>query len=177
MQNKLFIITGVNGIGKSAVIPELMSKLDSLQYVIYDFDERGVPDNADRDWRESETIHWLEVAKQNTINNLSTLVCGFMKVSDIEQAIQKVPDIQVEVCLLDANPETISKRIMSRYQTQESLRELERTTGKNLEKFLGDNVWVSAKFRESVLNKDFAIIDTSDKNPVEVASAIVDWIS
>ena len=177
MQNKLFIVTGVNGIGKSTVIPELLKKLDSSLYAIHDFDERGVPDNADSDWRKSETTHWLEVAKANATNNVSTLVCGFMKTTDIEHALKKVAGVEVSMCLLDANAEVISERIMSRYQTPKSLEELERTTGKTPEKFLEDNIWVSSKFRESAKEKGFTIVDTNDKNPEAVAEAIVDWMN
>jgi thymidylate kinase len=177
MQPKLFIVTGVNGIGKSTVITELVSKLDPERYKVHDFDERGVPDSADKGWRESETVHWLEVAKQNAASNITTIVCGFMKVADIEQAMVQVPDVQTTVCLLDGSPEVIADRLMSRYQTPESLAELERTTGKTSEKFIADNVWVSTKFREAAEEKAFNSIDTSDKSPAEVADAIIEWLS
>lgn len=176
MQPKLFIVTGVNGIGKSTVTAELFSKLDPKQYKVHDFDERGVPDNADRSWRQSETAYWLEVAKDNVVANVTTIVCGFMKVADIEQAMVQVPDVQTAVCLMDGNPEVIADRLMSRYQTPESLTELERTTGKTPEKFIADNVWVSTKFREAAEENCFNIIDTSNKSPAEVADAIVEWL-
>jgi len=176
MQPKLFIVTGGNGVGKSTVITELVSKLDSTPYKVHDFDERGVPDNADKSWRESETVYWLEVAKQNAAANVATVVCGFVKVSDIEQAMTQVQGVQVAGCLMDGSPEVIAQRLMSRYQTPESLVELERTTGKTPEKFVGDNVWVSTKFREAAEEKGFNVIDTSGKSPAEVADAIVEWL-
>ena len=135
---------------------------------MHDFDERGVPANADKSWRESETAHWLEVAKQNATVNIATIVCGFMKVADIEQAMTQVQGVQVLGCLMDGTPEVIAERLMSRYQTSESLIELERTTGKTPEKFVGDNVWVSTKFREAAEEKGFNVIDTSGKSPAEV---------
>jgi len=108
MQPKLFIVTGVNGIGKSTVITELVTKLDLERYKVHDFDERGVPDNADKGWRESETTHWLQVAKQNAASKVTTIVCGFMKVADIEQATVQVPDVETAVCLMDGSPEVIA---------------------------------------------------------------------
>jgi len=176
MQPKLFIVTGVNGIGKSTVITELVTKLDLERYKVHDFDERGVPDNADKGWWESETTHWLQVAKQNAASKVTTIVCGFMKVADIEQATVQVPDVETAVCLMDRSPEVIADRLMSRYQTPESLTELERTTGKTPEKFIADNVWVSTKFREAAEENGFTIVDTSDKSPAEVAGAIVEWL-
>jgi len=49
MKPQLFIITGVNGIGKSTIIPELKGLLNSKNFVVHYFDERGVPDKADRE--------------------------------------------------------------------------------------------------------------------------------
>jgi len=74
MKPQLFIITGVNGIGKSTIIPELKGLLNSKNFVVHDFDERGVPDKADREWRKSETRHWVTVAGHNISKNLSTIV-------------------------------------------------------------------------------------------------------
>ena len=173
---KLFIITGVNGIGKSSVIPELKNLLDPTSFVVHDFDERGVPDNADREWRKSESIHWFSTAKLNQNKNLSTVVCGFMKVSDISYALESVPDVIVNICVLNASPETISKRILSRYTTPESLIELERATGKTPEKFVSDSVWIAPKFREEAIEKGYYILDTDELAPDEVATNIITWM-
>jgi len=40
MDKKLYIITGVNGIGKSSAIPEIAKSLYPESYSIHDFDER-----------------------------------------------------------------------------------------------------------------------------------------
>jgi gluconate kinase len=173
---KLFIITGVNGIGKSSVIPELRRTLNPDSFVVHDFDERGVPDNADREWRKSETIHWFSTAKLNQNKNLSTVVCGFMKVSDISYALENVPNINVSVCVLNASPDTISRRILSRYTTPESLIELERATGKTPEKFVSDSVWIAPKFREEAIEKGYFILDTDELTPDQVAKNIIAWM-
>src|SRR3989338_611774 len=176
MNTKLFIITGVNGIGKSTIIPELSSRLDETQYIIHDFDERGVPDNAGANWRETEMVHWFNEARKNNSADIATIVCGFVKTSDTDFAKNQVPDVTFEVCLLDADAKTIETRIMSRYQTPESLEELERTTGKTPEKFVQDNIWVSGKFRGEAKEKDFYIFDTTNKNTKEVSCDAIEWI-
>ncbi len=176
MKSQLFIITGVNGIGKSSVIPELRYNLNPDSFVVHDFDERGVPDNADREWRKSETKHWFSTAKLNLNKHLSTVVCGFMKVSDISYALENVPDITVSVCVLNASPETISRRILSRYTTPESLIELERATGKTPEKFISDSVWIAPGFREEASENGYYILDTDELRPDQVASNIITWI-
>jgi RNase adaptor protein for sRNA GlmZ degradation len=173
---KLFIITGVNGIGKSSVIPELRRTLNPESFVVHDFDERGVPDNADREWRKSETKHWFSTAKLNQNKNLSTVVCGFMKVSDISYALENVPDITISVCVLNASPETISRRILSRYTTSESVIELERATGKTPEKFASDSVWIAPKFKEEAIEKGYHVLDTDELTPDQVATNIISWM-
>lgn len=176
MKQQLFIITGVNGVGKSSVIPELKHILNSADFAVHDFDERGVPDNADKEWRKSEMKHWVTIAEHNLIENISTIVCGFIKASDIKFALEDAANITVSVCVLDASPETISKRILSRYTTQESLVELERTTGKTPEKFVSDNVWVASKFREEANENGYYILDTDEQNPDQVARRIITWV-
>lgn len=168
----MFLITGVNGIGKSTLISQLKNKLDANTFNIYDFDERGVPSNADQQWRESETLHWIKTGKENKEN---TVVCGFMKFAEIEKSLSKL-GVQAQICLLDADEETISNRILGRYINSERIAELERVTGKTPEKFAQDNVWVSSKFREEAIQKNYFIVDTSNSSPGEVAEKVVDWI-
>ncbi len=176
MRAQLFIITGVNGIGKSTIIPELKDKLNSINFVVHDFDERGVPNNTDSEWRKSELKHWLTIAEHNISKNLSTIVCGFMKISDIMYALENADSIKISVCVLDASPETISIRISSRYLTSESLIELERTTGKTLEKFASDNIWIASKFREEVKENAYYVLDTNEQSPYKVATNVIAWI-
>jgi len=170
--SRIFLITGVNGIGKSTLISQLKDKLDESFFDIYDFDERGVPDNAGREWRQSETLHWITVGKENPKN---TIICGFMKFPEIEAVLSRL-DVSADICLLDADEETISRRILGRYPNFESIAELERITGKTPEKFAADNVWVSSKFHQEAKEKDYSIIDTSNLSPEEVGRRISDWI-
>lgn len=173
--SNIFLITGVNGIGKSTLISQLENKLDMTAFDIHDFDERGVPDNADKEWRHSETLHWITIGKENKSNAKATIVCGFMKFSEIDDALSLI-GVDAHICLLDANEETISRRILGRYPNPESVTELERTTGKTPEKFATDNVWVSSKFRQEAQEKNYHILDTSELSPEEVGQKVIDWI-
>ena len=76
--SQIFLITGVNGIGKSTLMSQLKNKLEGDIFNIHDFDERGVPDNANQEWRLSETLHWIKVGKENINNAKATVICGFM---------------------------------------------------------------------------------------------------
>lgn len=172
--SKIYFVVGVNGIGKSTVIPLLQRRLDSDTFTVHDFDERGVPNNADSTWRASEAVYWAGVGKNNLEKGISTVVCGFIKAKEITVASEAV-NLEIEVCLLDATPRAIESRILSRYTTPESLQELERTTGKTPEKFVQDNVWVSGKFREEATQTGYFILDTSDLTPEQIATALVNW--
>lgn len=172
---RIYFIIGVNGVGKSSVIPHLQSSLPNAKYSVHDFDERGVPDNADKMWRQSELQHWLEIGKQNLPNNISTVICGFVKPEELHTLAQTL-DLPVSVIVLDADADSISKRILSRYLTQESKTELERTTGKSPEKFIEDNIWVSTKFREDAQKFGYTILDTSNLSSEGAANQLVVFI-
>jgi RNase adaptor protein for sRNA GlmZ degradation len=172
--SKIYFITGVNGVGKSTLIPILEDRLDPAAFAIHDFDERGVPDSADSVWRLSETIHWVQAGEDNAKKGVSTVICGFVKAKEISQAAEE-SGAEIEVCLLEANDEAIEARIMSRYATPESLQELERTTGKTLEKFVQDNIWVAGKFREEAIQAGWLILNTSDLRPEQIADSLEDW--
>ncbi len=57
----IFFITGVNGSGKTTLVPLLKSELNR-SFVVYDFDERDVPENVNQKWRISTTQHWVNIA-------------------------------------------------------------------------------------------------------------------
>ena len=71
---------------------QLKKKLPKKKFVIYDFDQVGVPPNADKIWRLKTTDHWLKQAKENNINGKSTIICGVCVPSEIEHSLQK-PDL------------------------------------------------------------------------------------
>lgn len=175
LMSNIYFIIGVNGVGKSSVIPYLQASLSNTKYSIHDFDERGVPDNADKIWRQSEIEYWLEIGKQNSSNNIATIICGFAKPEELN-IISGNLQIPISVILLDANAHSISERISGRYTTSESKKELERTTGKSPEKFIEDNVWVSTKFREGAQSFGYSTIDTSKLSPQEVANQLISLI-
>lgn len=163
---------GVNGVGKSTIIPLLRNRLNLETVELHDFDERGVPDNADSFWRGSETLHWASVGKGNLAKGISTIICGYSKPKEIKAAEESL-GIDISVYLLDANKEVIEKRILNRYTTPESLEELERTTGKTPEKFTQDNVWVSTKFKDEAIQNGYFVLDTSSLSPEETADSLI----
>ena len=65
----IFFITGTSGSGKSTLTHNLRALLPMEQFAIYDFDENGVPDDADATWRQRTTDLWLIKAQENSSKN------------------------------------------------------------------------------------------------------------
>jgi broad-specificity NMP kinase len=172
METKIFFIIGVNGVGKTTVLAHLKDKLSKDTFELHDFDERGVPDNADKVWRISETKHWVLCGEENRNKNIFTVICGFAKPEEIF-AVSEGLDSHPLVILLDANKETIGKRINNRYQTEESLAELARTTGKTVEKFIQDNIYVSSLLRKACEGAYCRVVNTDDRTPQDITEEVV----
>ncbi len=173
--NNVFFVIGANGVGKTTTCNFLKDKLLVSSFSVYDFDERGVPDKADKDWRRSETEYWQSLGIENKKLNTNTVVCGFMKPEEIEEIAEKIGDRPV-VIFLDADADMISERIRSRYLNESSIKELFRATNKSVEKFIEDNVYYSNILRESCLQNKYRIIKTTKKNSKQVAKEVFDYI-
>lgn len=173
--SRIHFVIGVNGVGKTSIIPYLKTMLGEGS-AVHDFDERGVPDSAGSEWRRSETKHWIETGKRALDEEISTVISGYSKPEEIRVAADEV-GVPVSIILLDADAQTITNRILGRYPSVESLTELERTTGKTPEKFAADNVWVSSKFREAAIEYGLEVIDTSTLTPEGVAYQVVQKIT
>lgn len=175
MNTKTFFIIGANGVGKTTILTFFKKLLSKDNFIIYDFDERGVPDNADKDWRKSETEYWLKLGEENKKDDKNTVIFGFAKPEEIEEISQTLLEKPIVICL-DANGETISERIKSRYHTKESINELLRTTGKSVDKFIMDNIYYSNFLRDSCLKYGYQIVDTTGKIPDEVSIKVLSII-
>lgn len=56
---KLYFVAGASGSGKTAVMSHLKELLGD-DIAVYDFDDIGVPDAADKKWRQESTEKWLQ---------------------------------------------------------------------------------------------------------------------
>jgi broad-specificity NMP kinase len=171
MQPKIYFISGVCGVGKSSIIPHLKNFLPSDKFDVRDFDERGVPDGADRNWRKSEVKKWLEVGELSAQEGISTVVCGFVKRSDFEEvSTESIPEIKT--VLLDADSETIRKRLMGRYSVNGVFDETKKVIGKPVTEFIESNVYYCDIMRKECVEEGWDVIETSDLTPEEVAEKV-----
>lgn len=171
---RIYFVTGVCGVGKSAVIPHLKLLLNDKNYDIHDFDERGVPDKADRQWGTEEAKRWIDFGMENIKKSISTIVCGF---TNPEEIIYNNND-NIKFILLDANEGTIEQRINGRYKTEESKKELKRATNCTVEKFIKNNTSFLATLR-NICEKDERcnVVDTINKSSENVAKQVIEIIN
>jgi broad-specificity NMP kinase len=167
--NKIYFITGVNGVGKSSIIPYLKSKLSDDKFVVYDFDSRGVPEDADQKWRMSETKYWISEGMSLIGEGKRTIICGFIKPSDIQAAA--LPEISL--ILLDAKPEIVRQRLIGRYTKGGIFDVSQKVIGKPIEEFITGNAWYAGKMREEFELSAYPVINTSTLNPKAVAKEVI----
>lgn len=168
---KIYFISGVCGVGKSSIMPHLKSLLSSDKFEIHDFDERGVPDDADRNWRISESKYWIEKGMESAKTDKNTIICGFIKPDDIQNSLP-----EVEMILLDAKPEIIRERLMKRYSKDGIFDESQKVIGKPVREFIEDNVYFQEPMKKSFKEKNYPIINTSKLTPLEVAEKVASII-
>jgi GNAT superfamily N-acetyltransferase len=95
----IYFIGGASGSGKSAIIPEL-KELWSNQMAVHDFDDIGVPDGADKQWRQESTEKWLQ---QLLSQNKDACLLGQMVLGEILSCPSAVHIEKINFCLLDVS--------------------------------------------------------------------------
>jgi hypothetical protein len=94
---KLYFIGGASGSGKTAVMPYLKELLKD-DIAVYDFDDIGVPQGADKKWRQESTEKWLQklVKDGKDACLLGQIVLGEILSCPLANQIDKI-----NFCLLD----------------------------------------------------------------------------
>lgn len=173
---EVIFVCGVNGVGKSSIIPHLSSLLSPQKYDIHDFDERGVPENAGNAWRISETAYWLERAKYTLEgSDRITIVCGFIKPSDFGESLKDLGSA-IQCILLDANPNTIRERLTQRYTKNGFFDPGQKVIGKSIREFIEGNVYIQNQLKSDFEVLGCSIVDTNKLTPEEVAKSVVRFI-
>jgi len=157
-------------------MPSLRALLPTEKYTVLDFDSRGVPDGADHSWRQSESRYWLEEGTRTSADGKELIVCGFVKPADFNEITDESTPV-VRIIVLDADGETIRKRLIGRYTKDGMFDETQKVIGKPINEFIESNVWYSTKMREESLADGLPVIDTSSFTPEQVASKVVDLIN
>ena len=174
--NKIFFISGVCGAGKSSIIPHLKSALPSKTYQVYDFDARGVPENADHKWRFTETQHWINEGIKLSEKNKSIVVCGFTNPDEFGNEIEHERSGVVFI-LLDAKPKIIRQRLESRYTKNGIFDKEQKVIGMPVNDFIDSSVKFVKQMRNIFKKHNCPIVDTSKLTPEKVSKVVADIIT
>jgi|GEM_PF-1669756 len=158
----IFFITGTSGSGKSTLTRNLRALLPMEQFAVYDFDERGVPVDADKTWRQKTTHDWLHQAAINSRNHKTTIICGVTVPSEVLSVSSK-PDVPIHFGFIKIDDQTIEQRLKDR-AWDDALIEDNRNWSHYLE-------------QEVKKQKGHLILDASHMTPEQVAESFIEWIN
>ncbi len=165
--SKIYLVSGVSGVGKTSTLAQLKKILPIQTYDVRDLDERGVPDGGGAAWLASETRYWIDVANENAKHGMSTVICGFAHPERFIE-VHTGKDVQAQLILLHASGDTIRDRLIGRYPTPESVKEINRASGTSLDAFVKNNISFAPKLRSIFEQTKAPIVDTDGKTPEEV---------
>ena len=95
----LYLVTGASGSGKTACLDILRQR--NPQVVWYDFDEVGVPADADKRWRHRTTEYWSKRASENQAKGLDICISGNIILGEVLACPSALEITRLAVCLLD----------------------------------------------------------------------------
>ena len=167
---KTYFVSGVSGVGKTSVI-EILKKDLPEQYVVKDFDERGVPAGGGRPWRLSETQYWILEGKAIASENKTLIVCGLANPEEVA-LMPEAEEIEVKMILLDAPGEIIQERLLRRNSDEKVRAGLERSTSGSVDAFIKGSSDFAPILKDICIKAGVPVIDTSTKTPPEVAKEI-----
>jgi broad-specificity NMP kinase len=176
---EIYFISGVSGVGKTSVM-EILKKDLPEQYVVKDFDERGVPNGGGRHgggqpWRLSETQYWILEGKTVALEDKTLIVCGLVNPEEIA-LMPEAEEVDVKIILLDAPGEIIQERLLRRNSDAKVKAGLERTVGV-VDVFIKGSSDFAPILRDICVKAEVPVIDTSEITPAEVAKKVEGLLS
>lgn len=183
---KLYFIGGASGSGKTAVMSHLKELLGD-NIILYDFDDIGVPEDADKKWRQESTEKWLQKLLKGGKDAflLGQIVLGEILACPSAKGIDKV-----NFCFLDVSDFERIGRLKKRntYGVDQNMLNwsswlrMHHKDPQWMQHVLKENCWKELSFSlwDQLANWDSAvdvkIIDTTELSLNEVATKVADWI-
>ena len=132
----MFILTGVSGVGKTAILKELQARLDPSRFACHDIDEGGVPDGVDHTWRKRRAVDFANEALRYAEEGRSLVLSATLYPEDIAEASCRSQLSAVHYCLLEINDTMFAERLAERFDTDEKGAHCLRITGMSPENFI-----------------------------------------
>jgi hypothetical protein len=155
----VFLVFGSSAAGKTTAIDALRGRLDGV--AIHDFDEIGVPSDADEAWRRSANDQWLQRALAYQADGIDLLLAGQTPYGELLEAHSARSIDGIAACLVDCDDATRIARLH------------ERATALDVPRLLSWAAWLRDHAREHRL----PVLDTTSRSVGDVAADLADWIS
>jgi hypothetical protein len=108
----LFLLFGSSGAGKTFALSALRDRVRNL--VIHDFDELGVPVDADRAWRHRSNEIWLRRTLEYQARGIDLLLAGQTPLGELLATPSALLVDGISACLVDCDDETRAARLRAR---------------------------------------------------------------
>jgi hypothetical protein len=108
----MFLVTGSSAAGKTYALNELRERQPEL--AIHDFDEIGVPPNADTAWRQRADEAWIQRALDYQAAGTDLLLAGQTPFGEFLAAPSVTQLEAVSACLIDCDDATRIERLRKR---------------------------------------------------------------
>jgi len=158
------------------MIPLLKKKLNKSEFDIHDFDERGIPVNVDKKWRQKETKHWLAVGYKNSKKNISTIISGISIPDEVLEILDRRRSINIKFCFLNHTNQQIKERLQRRFESKVNRQELKKVFDIKPEEFIKNNLKFATKVRKMAKDHKVYIINTTQDTPNQTANKIIKWL-
>lgn len=185
--NALYFIAGASGSGKTAMMNDLQSLLGH-SVAVYDFDDIGVPEGADKKWRQESTEKWLQKLLKDGKDAclLGQIVLGEILACASAQHIKKI-----NFCLLDVSDFERIQRLKKRntYGADQNMLNwsawlrMHHQAPQWVQHVIKDDCWDGLVFsRWDQLNHwdslaDVTLLDTTALSIPEVSASVAEWIA
>jgi hypothetical protein len=182
-----YFVAGGSGSGKTAIMPDLKKMLGDA-VAVYDFDDIGVPEGADKKWRQESTEQWLQklLRDGNDACLLGQIVLGEILGCPSAKQLNKI-----QFCLLDVNDFERIQRLKKRSTcgadqnmlNWSSWLRMHHKDPQWMQHVLKEDCWQSLDFSvwDQLIDWDskavVTVFDTTALTINQVAEAVADWIN
>ena len=170
MKAHIYFITGVNSSGKSTLVPILKKSLGNY-FVVYDFDELGVPAKVDAKWRQKTSKYWLRVASKNAKKDISTIVCGLVWPKEVYSLAKSRKNISIY--FLDVSAKEIRLRLKKRFKTKVKIKNLKEVTNLSVSQCIEANILHAKKLRQEAREYQCKVFNTSHTSVEKTRDKII----
>lgn len=187
MLSKLYIVGGSSGSGKTAIMPDLQ-RLLKASLRVYDFDDIGVPEGADKQWRQSSTEQWL---KKLLENNEDACLLGQVVLGEIISCPTAKALGHINYCFLDVSDfERVQRLAIDREQEADqsilnwsSWLRMHHVNPHWVPHVITEGAWAGLDFSilshlstwDSVANVHY--MDTTGLSIKDVANRVAEWVN